>query len=331
MVRDIKKNAISLHPTVAGMMIKHPLNTAQLDSLRSTVRYFEFVSQLTSQAEDADVFTAPQPSLAMELSETAILLSLFGWSIICGPSNQPQQMSVSRAPSVSLSALRTPASSRAPSMQPATPVLSYVPTSVTRTPERQLSPSTPARPPRTPSFTFRMPLSSGSSVKKIDRTLLQCLLCQRRIGLWAFTLPHVDSPQTPIPGADAADAHVNNISPSPKTAPERQFDLLKEHRSYCPYVVRSTVIPALPLPLAANVSLPNANAQFDSDVMEGWRAVLTIVLRYGVGQRKRIGLDWIRGDQEVETMEIDEVKAMVDRVKAYGGKELLRYVKGLLG
>lgn len=60
--------------------------------------------------------------------------------------------------------------------------------------------------------------------------------------------------------------------------------------------------------------------------MEGWRAVLTVLLRYGKGQRQRIGLDYLGvessenqgSDGEGAPMEIDGVKAMVAGVKSGG-------------
>lgn len=136
-----------------------------------------------------------------------------------------------------------------------------------------------------------------------------------------------------------------------KITPKRQFDLLKEHRSYCPYVVRSTVVPSLsasplnrPTPPVYSLTRSSSttsqlNGQSSNGALEGWRAVLTVVLRYGKGQRQRIGLD-LPGTEpsnaqecegEGEPVEVDGVKAMVTDVKSRGGKDLLRYVKGLLG
>ncbi|KAJ7178579.1 hypothetical protein C8R43DRAFT_942225 [Mycena crocata] len=131
---------------------------------------------------------------------------------------------------------------------------------------------------------------------------------QRRVGLWAFAPPV--EPSTPPPRARAP-------------APQRQFDLLKEHRSFCPYVVRSTVVPTLP----SEAPSPSAG------VLEGWRAVLTVVLRYGMGQRQRMAALRRRtgsGDSAMEVdgdadTNVDGVEAMVASVKSRGGKELLKY------
>lgn len=184
---------------------------------------------------------------------------------------------------------------------------------------------------------------------KRDTALLQCVLCQRRIGLWAFA-PQPSTADEPscterrdLSGTDPAMEYVNAADPaaarpatssSKKTATQRQFDLLKEHRSYCPYVVRSTVVPTLPVPPPPNSSNPtnahlrsnssglHANSQNTNLPQEGWRAVLTVVLRYGAGQRQRLGLDFadrLRGrDGSDESVEVDEVKAMVAGVKNRG-------------
>lgn len=138
-----------------------------------------------------------------------------------------------------------------------------------------------------------------------------------------------------------------NTDPSasrPKKAlPRRSFDLLKEHRSYCPYVVRSTMVPSLPIPpmFAASVK-PNPGSsnghssslsvsQFNdktntSGALEGWKAVLFVVLRYGMAHRQRIEYNFLaRKDPQsdgagkgLDTMEVDSVRAMVTGVKARG-------------
>jgi hypothetical protein len=92
--------------------------------------------------------------------------------------------------------------------------------------------------------------------------------------------------------------------------------------------------------------------------MEGWRAVLTVVLRYGMAEKKRNEYSFLASREddpgieghETERMDVDNVKAMVHGVKTRGvgfvlliyrtiinenifsqGKDLLKYVKGLLG
>ncbi|OAX36054.1 hypothetical protein K503DRAFT_802345 [Rhizopogon vinicolor AM-OR11-026] len=114
------------------------------------------------------------------------------------------------------------------------------------------------------------------------------------------------------------------------TTKERQFDGLNEHRLYYPYAVRSTVVPRPHTPLSSSV----ANAPEDG-AAEGWRAVLTVVLRHGLSERQcmaRFSLPG-GGDEVMRGMdsELEGVEAMVAGVKSKGGRELLKYVKGLLG
>ena len=59
--------------------------------------------------------------------------------------------------------------------------------------------------------------------------------------------------------------------------------------------------------------------------MEGWRAVLTVVLRYGMAEKQRIEYNFLfpreegEGDEDArERMEVDNVKAMVHGVKTRG-------------
>jgi len=166
--------------------------------------------------------------------------------------------------------------------------------------------------------------------------MLQCTLCQRRIGLWAF------APQ-PAPNESISQHSTEGETETVKTQvnPQRHFDLLREHRSYCPYVVRSTFIPSLPVPQRAdptregltrsNSSLAHLNAP--PGAFEGWRAALTVALRHGMAQKQRMQFNFMTNEpnDEGEPMEVDGVKAMIAGVKSRGGKDLLKYVKNLLG
>ncbi|GLB40163.1 putative rsm1-like [Lyophyllum shimeji] len=379
MVKDIKSNAIALDPFVQNIEIKHPLTSTQISSLQSTISSFTLPSQApqadstgaASERADGDVFMSA-PREATQPSTTAILTSLFGWSLApAAPSevwrrtSLSRVTSLSRAPSLSRATSlvpptpRTPPLSRAPSVRPITPAPSSPAPHGTPATTAAAIPTTPTSGtivfPST-QFTFRMP--SNVSAKR-DATLLHCALCQRRVGLWAFApQPVVETPSTPQGDARAAagvdmDAAMDvaatsdatstttpavPITPSRRAPPQRQFDLLKEHRSYCPYVVRSTVVPTLPvLPPAATTTNAHARsnsvtsqvgAQNGNAAVEGWRAVLTVVLRYGMGLRQRLGLDFVhrlRGEPEdEEPMEVDGVKAMIAGVKSRGGKDLLR-------
>lgn len=58
--------------------------------------------------------------------------------------------------------------------------------------------------------------------------------------------------------------------------------------------------------------------------LEGWRAILTVVLRYGMAQRQRIEYNFLvrrhppPEKDEQTPMDVDEVKAMVAGVKSSG-------------
>lgn len=247
-----------------------------------------------------------------EPSQTAIVVSLFGWSLA---PERPRFTSASRSSSRIASASRTP-TPRAPSAAPGT------------SPDKS-----PTRP---------LLRSAVSQAMARDTSLLHCVLCQRRVGLWAFA-----PPKQQISTLDAPEA---SLSPqTPKRANSvmnrRQFDLLKEHRSYCPYVVRSTVVPSLPIsPSVVSVSTPRTSSshvrsssstvqlsgsstvRLGVNALEGWRAVLTVVLRYRMAQRHQLSRfegALTTGDegngQTQDNMEVDDgVNVMVQGVKARG-------------
>lgn len=224
-----------------------------------------------------------------EPSSTAILTSLFGWSL--APSAPPSLRSTTASPSWSR------ASSVAPQQQE-TPGASSTPL----TPRRSSGISgtgqikTPASRPTT--FDTGIPWSPRGSVapeRRKDTSLLHCSLCHRRLGLWAVGL---------APRASYPPNGENAGSALPQRA--RQIDILREHRPYCPYVVRSTTVPSLPVTPThvAHTRVPSAapsfssflslsstsNAQVDAqqpNAVEGWRAVLIVVLRYRMGQWQR--------------------------------------------
>ena len=255
--------------------------------------------------------------LQTEPSESAILSALFGWEILppATPSTRPQTPSASRAPSVaptSISAAPTRTLRDSISAAPGTRSASPLPSATRPTflSQRNLSISS---------------LHSVNGISKPESSLLHCRLCQRRIGVWAFL------PPAP-PSNDSSQAG------SQSTQPRRQFDVLKEHRSYCPYVVRSTVVPTLPVPANSGnitgraspifVSPSSSNVSGQPGSVEGWRAVWTVITRYGVLQRQRFGLYRTNTDRSIlglgqghpeEDGEMeDEVQAMVAGVKKHG-------------
>ncbi|KAG5354132.1 hypothetical protein C0989_007493 [Termitomyces sp. Mn162] len=359
MVKDIRINATTLDPWLRNIEVKHPLTSTQITSLRSTLSTAVASSDTYSPASNLNTTSPDQSDNVFSdfdggtsgPSNAAILASLFGWSL--APTVSPdtsRRLSLARANSLAQSTPPSISLSRSSSVRPISPAPSA------SSPVQQGTPTTPSR-VSSAQFTFHMP--SNVNVKR--DTILHCILCQRRIGLWAFR------PESPLNTAEschnstatdatmestgAAESTLNFTSvptiSSKKLNTQRPFDVLKEHRAYCPYVVRSTIVPTFPVPVisgaaasASSLSLQRSNStasvKNQSTTLEGWRAVLTVVLRYGVMQRQRLGLDFVdrlRGDttSSDESMEFDGVKAMIAGVKKRGGKDLLQYVKGLLG
>lgn len=321
--------AINLDSAVKDIQVKHPLvseeilvvegNTealqtaAQAHTLQNIIKSIKlhdtnfFHDEDDSEsADNAGPPSISAPFLAVEPSDTAIITALYGWSIAAPsvPADRPRA-SLSRATSL------FPATPGVPRSAFSSAVITYESTPVRSIP-RPPPFSQNSAPPNPP---------SASAAYKSEATMLSCALCQRRIGIWAF-----------MPSGD------NN------TQPRRPLDVLKEHRSYCPYVVRSTVISSLPVPSGPNnlpatslASLPNSSlAQVTGpSETEGWRAVLSVILRYGATQKQRLG--YARGahrpgrtsidssdsvgetSEETEDFEeIDRVAAMVEGVKTRG-------------
>ncbi|KAJ3572549.1 hypothetical protein NP233_g3003 [Leucocoprinus birnbaumii] len=293
-VRNIKTVAISLSEPLKDVKTKHPLTQAQVNSVKAIILAY---SMPTNAEEATGQLQDPEPP-----SEPAVLAALFGWSIVPPTSKQE-----SRKTSFSRSGTPIPGTpARSPSISRA---------------------STPAR--GTP-LKFNLP----STVPNKRDTLLHCALCQRRIGLWTFL-----AQTTTVKPTTNGTANETPITTPKKTVQQRDFDLLREHRSYCPYVVRSTVIPAIPIPPSISDSTTNISqprlTQSNSDGVEGWRAVTTMVLRYGLGQRYMSDHDIFTPEgnssrESEDAGETDGVKAMVAGVKSKGGKDLLKYVRGLL-
>lgn len=103
-----------------------------------------------------------------------------------------------------------------------------------------------------------------------SRGLMVCSLCQRQIPIWNFV-----SSTTANRPMDSSGTRQHRA---------RAFDVLREHRTHCPYVVKTTPSPSL-----APVSIPytrNGEANVwdmalspSMELLEGWRAHLNILLR----------------------------------------------------
>ncbi|KAF7791200.1 hypothetical protein EIP86_002213 [Pleurotus ostreatoroseus] len=290
------------------------------------------ISVTASSLPDVESVFFVDDSEEQELSEAAMLTALFGWSIVLPSTNERILPSVSRAASV---APALPATAARPGTPLATPGRS-TPTLSTPRPSSSRTTTSPGSP-------------SGAAKVKADTTLLFCPLCQRRVGLWAFLPNPNTAEQPPLPSGPS-------LAGESQAQPRRQLDILKEHRSYCPYVVRSTVVPTLPItpkspptPSRPSFATPNSSLTQVNGVpgaVEGWRAVMTVVLRYGLAQRRRLGRSRSHKVLEAQTEstedvdmtdwvdaadEISQAEAMVEDVKTRGGRDLLKYVKGLLG
>ncbi|KAL5504270.1 hypothetical protein ACEPAH_8344 [Sanghuangporus vaninii] len=372
--KEIKSNALALDDkkVLDGVDIRHPLTSTQVRALLSTLSSVKVSrpSTTVSEGSSTDNQVTQEETTETEISEKAALTALFGWSLEPPPTESRPTMpsivsgtSISCAPALSGADRRTSWSS-------------------------SISEAGSPRPSRIP-----VPRTSSAATARLSRQdktrirddTLHCSLCQRRVGLWTFKGSD-DTPSlaSPIP----------SNPPSTTKTTSRQFDLLKEHRSYCPYVVRSTAVPSLsslvnpgstarslsasyaiagprPTPshnssassfnfssLRGNSHHPEPEATGglgDPAAVEGWRAVVAMVMRTDLGRRQRQrnlmnaqvgrsssdtavsasgqGADNLpskavsTGDDPMEIE--DRIEKMVEEVKKHGGKDLLRYVKKL--
>ncbi|TFY67687.1 hypothetical protein EVJ58_g1455 [Rhodofomes roseus] len=317
MAREIKSRAAALDTVMQGVEIKHPMTSTQVQSLLSTISTVRVRTFAIPDSDPDDPMSSDngEPDEEPQPSEIAVVAALFGWSVLppAPPPERPRTQSLSRATSVA----------------PSTP---------TRTPARAASVMSLREGTPTPGSSSRARIMLGQpnsrastpapapAPAKPDTTLLHCALCQRRVGLWAFMSP----PQTN--GAATTDARPQQ---------RRQLDVLREHRSYCPYVVRSTVVPSMPAPQSEGA--PARSATTEPATVEGWRAVLTAVMRHGMARKQRFGHGrsvsgrsasgsvFSNGQPLENEAEVDSVEAMVAGVKSRGGRDLLKYVKRLLG
>ena len=264
---------------------------SQIQNLRKVLDSLPPVSSIPPEPESiSNPASAPPPPAPLE---TAILAALFGWLLFVPAAEQPSPpSSFSRASSVFNSRAGTPV----PTPRPSSPQ---------------------------PLIRF------GTPAPKRDTSLLHCALCRRRVGLWAFAPPVTPTPVPALPQNASTGAATNNTVqssgaqiPTSKPPPRRQFDLSREHRSYCPYVVKSTVLPSLPVPArtgtalnGSSVSLASLNAQ-SSSAIEGWRAILVVVLRHGMVLRHQVGSR--ENGESPAANEADNVGAMVAGVKSRG-------------
>lgn len=382
MAREVHSAALALSPLVKDVVIKHPLvrvcpqlclvlvltrnlqTTAQVAHLESTI-----LSVAPEESSTPSSDPPPSPLAPTKPSETSLILALFGWQLHISSERKTallpgalQRSSSgpghSRSSSGGSAPVRTTASlsSAAASRVKARHSFDGAPGSAAST-----RPSTPTGSPMLSSI----PLGDGhhhSSSGADTSTVIACALCQRRVGVWGFRASSSSSPAQP--GARSASGGSGGTTDTSLTVPsiasssprhplqpvQRVLDVVKEHRSYCPYIVRSTPLPTFSFSMspggsASATTSPNATprtshyatqqrpmsagsssavatqsfsltrvfshpesstsqpATFPSlssaatataanneqnQLVEGWKAVLSVVGRAGMGRRRRM-------------------------------------------
>jgi len=120
-----------------------------------------------------------------------------------------------------------------------------------------------------PSTTVPTPIHD-QQVPSSSRGLLMCSLCQRQVPTWTFL-----SSTTPSRSLDPSGTRQHQARP---------FDVLREHRTHCPYVVKTTPSPSL-APLSIPYTQEGEPDTWDialspsMELLEGWRVHLNILLR----------------------------------------------------
>ena len=396
----------------------------------------ETVSESNNTSPGMESPTRLQQSVQEQLpqkapTQTAALTALFGWSIVppSEVSSESTNISATRVSSVTSGPSRRMSWNTVPTSISVSPITSSTTNNELSGPSYNglgvLGSPRPSRipVPRTAS-TISSRLPRREFTKEKDNTILSCALCQRRIGLWTFKSSNdATSTTNALSAADATSNNpgitvttsangisntesINNINASGSRLPvrrapgaplpKRQFDLLKEHRSYCPFVVRTTVVPSLSTFMSSIGNPPDSptspvsptqepttpkrpslsrrassgstfsftfssprnapaypgsptsgvGGMGDPAAVEGWRAVLTVVLRTGLGKRHRqrammnvknsvakgavhstdIGANSTAAvpseastqESSGDSMEVDGVQAMVADVKSRG-------------
>lgn len=391
MAKELKLKSLSLEKQIEGVAIKHPLTPTQAQTLVSTLASIHLNdSSFNMELPPADAVSQTQlasPLSNNELSETAAIVSLFGWTLApsLGPadrSNRVTASSISRT--TFFTSRKLPSASNFTQhsrISTATPSASGPPAS-TQMELDSISTRTSVSSARHPP-TAASSITQGAASKPEATTMLQCILCQRRIGVWAFNSPKRNSNNSYSGVVSTAETSDNNVEPladstndaeipdissslltttasgqrSVRPLPYRSFDVLKEHRAHCPYVVRSTTVPSFststPL-ISTNIQIRSRSTSRTAteleDKIEGWRAVLLVVSRYGLEHRQRLrklgvpprisappknSFSPTTSQEPLSTTEeetdVDRVGAMLDVVKARGGSSVLKYVKSILG
>ncbi|QRV75073.1 C3HC zinc finger-like protein [Ceratobasidium sp. AG-Ba] len=352
LTRDVLKRATALSRAVERVAIKHPLTSIQLDALVAIVNDPELTHPDTAPFDSATQI--PPSHHGPDLSHNAVVLALFGWEQLAAPMAKQSSSSLDLTRNRSTSRLGHTRSPSGPGSGRSTPVphgqvtverkasgsvrsvtfadgpsqrrfgkgreegnaLSAIESSsgddVSLSAHEHDIDSTPLK-SRTHALRREATSSSGHSDLPSKDEMVYCSLCQRRVGLWAFLSPSfMVPPDNPPPGS--GDEPIPTVI---KSAPARTLDVLREHRSFCPYVIRTT-----PLTIPSNDD--------PSTEVEGWKAILGIILRSKRGGSTSTGAN--ESGSAEPTPGQTGAESAVNRVKhsPSGSRDLLRYVKGLL-
>jgi hypothetical protein len=149
--------------------------------------------------------------------------------------------------------------------------------------------------------------TNDTSVPSPSRGLLACSLCQRQIPTWHF-LPST-APSRPL-GSSGTRPHQL-----------RAFDALREHRTHCPYVVKTTFSPSLALTSMPSIQKGGSDIwemalSTSMVLLEGWRVHLNILVRYE--QRKMLEYASVRG-VEGNTDEENPAGGIIETVRTQHG------------
>ncbi|KAJ1307550.1 hypothetical protein OPQ81_001647 [Rhizoctonia solani] len=351
LVRDITKRADSLPRAVERVSLKHPLSEPELDALSAAVASVEVSQEDTAPFDSATQIT-PSHYTGAGLSRNAIILAMFGWEQHSPAMKQTSFSSLDLVRNRSSSRLGHTRSASAHGSGRSTPVPQGSTTlerkasgsvrSVTfvDSPQRRLGKGREHEPvplsaiestsgddesiagsheaelvhPPPRASTSRRE-GSGSSDGQGKDDMIQCVLCQRRVGLWTFAppVPPIEPSTEPTTSEPTAPTIVRT-TPSPAPRP---LDVLREHRTFCPYVIRTTPL-----------TIPSGDES--STEVEGWKAIIGIISR---SQRQEsVGEASIAGSFSESGPGQKGVESAVSRVKRSpgGSRDLLRYVKGLL-
>ncbi|KAG9127243.1 hypothetical protein FRC07_000060 [Ceratobasidium sp. 392] len=351
LVRDIVKRATALSRMVERVSIKHPMTQEQLEALTTIINDTDVQPDTTAFDSATQI---PPSHHTPEFSQTAIVLGLFGWEQLVTSTAKQSSSSLDLIKNRSTSRLGHTRTSSGPGSGRNTPApqgqatverkasgsirsvtfadgptqrrfgkaredgipLSAIESSsgddISISGHGHELDSTPLK-SRASALRREATSSSGHSDGLSKDDMIYCSLCQRRVGLWAFIAP-ASTPPAESPPSGSSEPAVPVIT---KTPPARTLDVLREHRAFCPYVIRTTP-----------VTIPTGEQP--STEVEGWKAILGIILRSKRGGSVSVGASGLVFGEPSPGQKGAE--SAVNRVKhsPSGSRDLLRYVKGLL-